>query len=169
MSVTVKIDQLQNILKNINTMSKKYVAVGVPSETSPRTEPDPVTGKSQFITNAELAYIHNYGSPVKGIPARPFLEPGIEKAQPRITSILKKYTVAAINNPSLIVKGLRSAGSIAEKSIQGIIRTSEGFQPLKPVTLALRKKQTKSGVKGTKPLVRTGALLASIKYVIRDR
>lgn len=60
-------DELRRILEDL---ARVEVLVGVPEDKTSRNE-----GK---INNAQLVYVHTHGSPLKGIPARPIIEPAIE-------------------------------------------------------------------------------------------
>lgn len=158
MSVRVTKDNLKTVLGNIRAMADKHVLVGVPAEEAPR--------KGDPITNASLAYIHENGSAARNIPARPFLKPGVKASREKCVKVLKGAAKAGFKDPAAIDKGLNSAGLIAQAAVKNQIVSQEGFAPLKPATLAARKRK---GAKGTKALIRTGQLLNSIAYVVRER
>lgn len=158
MSVRVTKDNLKTVLGNIRAMADKHVLVGVPAEEAPR--------KGDPITNASLAYIHENGSPARNIPARPFLKPGVKASREKCVKVLKGAAKAGFKDQAAIDKGLNSAGLIAQAAVKNQIVSQEGFAPLKPATLVARKRK---GAKGTKALIRTGQLLNSITYVVRER
>jgi hypothetical protein len=158
MNVTVLKDNTAAVLRTVQEMASKRVLIGIPAEKAAR--------KGDPITNASLGYIHENGSPARNIPARPFLKPGVEQAAPKCAAVLGKFAKTAFNNPSDIDKGLNAAGLIAQTSVKKRIVSGEGFAPLKEGTIAARKR---SGAKGTKPLIRTGQLLNSITYVVREK
>ena len=73
-SCTVKVKKdMRNLLKELDALAQKRVLVGVPEDADSRGE----EGYKTPIGNAALAYIHDNGSPRQGIPARPFMQPGI--------------------------------------------------------------------------------------------
>lgn len=151
-------DNVDNILESIKAMATKRVLVGVPSEEAPR--------RGEPVNNATLAYIHENGSPARNIPARPFLKPGVEGAKYKLLSTLRAYAKRTIDGEATIEQALDAAGLVAQSAVKFRIRSGEGFAPLKPGTLAARRRK---GARGTKPLIRTGQLLNSITYVVRDK
>ena len=158
----MEIDKLDDLRKSLRTLERSQVLVGVPAEKAGR---DPSKQKGT-INNAALGYIHNYGSPTANIPPRPFLEPGIKDNQNSITPYLGKAAAAAISgNPLGVQKHLTSAGI---KAVSGVKRKIDvgPFVPLKPGTLAARRRR---GRTGTKPLLDTGQLRNAISFVIRDK
>ena len=156
-TVKVTVDETKNVLANIKAMLGKQVLVGIPDANAGR--------KDGAITNAALGYIHENGSPARNIPARPFLIPGVAAVKAKTVSILKRAAEDGLENPSAVDKGLNAAGLVAVASVKNRIRNGEGFAPLSEATIAERKRK---GAKGTKPLIRTGQLLNSITYVVRE-
>lgn len=154
--VRVTKDDVASTVEAIKAMSTRRVYVGVPGETSERGED---------INNVALAFIHDRGSPAANIPARPFLQPGInakrDEISARLAAALKpnKLSVAALN------VALEQAGLIAQTSVKKVIVSQDGFTPLKAATLSARKR---ANFQGTKALIWTGKLLNSITYVVRD-
>jgi phage gpG-like protein len=151
-------DNVDSMLEAVKAMAAKRVLVGVPSAEAPR--------RGDPINNATLAYIHENGSPARNIPARPFLKPGVASAKDKLINTLRVYAKQALTDKSAIEKGLNAAGLVAQSAVKNRIRSGEGFAPLKPGTLAARRRK---GAKGEKPLIRTGQLLNSITYVVRDK
>lgn len=174
-------------------LSKQDVLVGVPREDDARTTPP---GEKSGMNNATIAYIQDNGSPAANIPARPFMEPGIEAVKPQIVSRFKGAARDVLslkgNPPERIDKTLHAVGMIAQSSIRATI--GKGIPPpLAPSTVASRfrargtKSRRKGEIKyldmiadgadpadaqseaGIIPLVNTGQLRNSINYVIRDK
>jgi hypothetical protein len=156
--VFVTKNDLQAVLANINAMVGQRVYIGIPQEKNQR--PDGGVG------NATIAYINEKGSPAKGIPARPFLGPGVRKAAPQVLDALKNGARAGMMKRGGVVRGLRMAGKIAVDSVQATMVAGEGFAPLSQRTLEARRAKRR---KSTKPLIETGRLKRSITYVIRTR
>lgn len=178
--------KLMDLAKDLMALSKTQVLVGVPAATSDRTDDAP--------NNAFLAYVHDNGSPVAGIPARPFMKPGIQKAQNRINKFLMAAAKASLEKDDAgVEQALMSAGLVAQGSIRNVINEGEGFAPLKRSTLlgrtrkrayawwkveggrdmtpeqrkSMRHEQRESLMGSMHPLVDTGSLRGSISFVIR--
>ena len=185
----VTIDNSVDWMKSLLALTKKAVLVGVPSDSPTRKD-------GSKMNNATLACIHDNGSPLQKIPARPFMGPGIAKVQDKISSELGLATKAQLNNDKEKVDlHLNKAGLIASSSIKNVINDGDGFAPLKYSTLlarmrkrkgyaAKRKRLSKFKMKGDTtayndlanqmgdvmssfhPLVDTASLRNSISYVI---
>lgn len=145
-------------MKAVHALVKKEVLVGVPEEHADR--------KKEGITNATLAYIHDTGSPAANIPARPFLNPGIQQVKDRIIVRLKQIGQKTLRgNLSSVEEGLNAVGLIAVNSIRAKI-TSGPFSPLAPSTIRARLRRGRTGIR---PLVDTGQLRNAINYVLRNK
>ena len=157
--------------KILRDLTKRRLLVGIPAENNAR--PDSVA------TNALLGYVHNFGSPVHNIPARPHLVPGVEAALPEITKKLQAAAAAAIAagdaHNQMVTQQLEQAGIIAVNHVRRIIQAGIP-PPLTPATVAARRRRTPGSRYRRKaeapadvtPLIDTGALLKSYTYVIRD-
>lgn len=156
MTVTVTRDEAANVLKNIKTFAGKGVLVGIPEDQN---------GRGEGIGNAALGFIHENGSPARNIPARPFLLPGVTKAMPDILQTWKAFTKAGLTDESAVDKGLEAVGLQAQAAVKKQIVSQDGFMPLSHKTIAARKSK---GYQGEKALIRTGQLLNSINYVVKD-
>jgi phage gpG-like protein len=160
MSLTTVKDITDQVMKSIHAMSKQQVLIGIPADAKAR--PD-----DAWVTNAQLGYLHEFGSPARNIPARPFLIPGVKAATERCEKILKDSARHALSHDTnAIERGLNQAGLMAQASVKQTLKQGEGFAPLKESTLQARRRK---GFKGESPLIRTGQLLNSITYVVRDQ
>lgn len=161
--VIVIVDRFAAVVAGINTLASTRVMVGVPSSRAGRKVDKGKGGET--VNNAILAYVHDNGSPEAGIPARPFMMPGIANAKEKITKALENAATAALDgNPARVTREYHRAGLAAMVSIKLKITTGP-FIPLKPATLAARRRR---GVTRTKPLIDTGGLINSIGYVIQS-
>lgn len=158
MNITTRvIDHSKDVLKSVIAMTRNRVLVGVPSAKAAR-EADDAHGADREINNAALAYIHDNGAPEAGIPARPFMRPGIENAKPAIIKGFKEAGQAALSGQhDRVVKMLNRIGLTAQSAIQEKI-TDGPFVPLKPETIERKGSD--------KPLIDTGQLRKSITYVV---
>jgi hypothetical protein len=149
---------MRGIVQAISAIARKDVLVGIPD-----TAPDRKDGP---LTNAAIGYIHDQGSPAQGIPARPWLRPGISDAQDKIARQLGNAAEAAIEgDASSAETSLESAGLVAQNAVRNKINTGD-FTPLAASTIRARKRRGRSG---TRPLIDTGSLRNSITYVVRDK
>lgn len=158
MTIEVTKDDVAKVLANIQAMAGKELLVGIPAEKTAR--------KGEPITNASLGYIHENGSPARNIPARPFLVPGVKKATPKAIAAMKQMAGEALLDRNATDKALNAAGLICQAQVKRQIVSQEGFTALKAGTLAARRR---AGAKGSKALIRTGQLLNSITYVVREK
>ena len=147
--------------KALELLLKREVLVGIPAANAAR---DPEPGETTAATNALIGYVMEYGSPAQNIPARPFLHPGVANAREGIELHMKKAGQLALRGKQdEIGQELEKVGLIAAASVQKKI-TDGPFQPLKPATLAARRRR---GRTGDRPLIDTGQLRRAITYVVR--
>ena len=131
-----KPDQISKKINDIVSLSGKKVSVGVPADNNSRED--------GAIGNAALAAIHNNGSPLQNIPARPFMDLGIKKTQDQINDLFLAAAKAQLNDdPALCISKLDKAGQIARDEMKNILTTSEGLAPLTRETLLRRTRKLK--------------------------
>ena len=160
MSIKIVKDGVAALQNRLKELTKDKVFVGVPDGGGSRDD-----GK---MTNAQLAYIHEFGSPANNIPARPFLTAGIQAGKDSILVHMKKASTDILAGKDGQAS-LNKAGLAGQAAVKKYIVAGEGFSPLKAQTLKRREAARKSGVAGSKPLIDTGQLLNSITYVIRQK
>ena len=168
--VTEGIDLVGKLVNDMATLGKKEVMVGIPESEDAREDPG--------IGNAALAYIHDKGSPLNGIPARPFMEPGIRKARDPINTHMLSAAKAQMNDkPEEANIYLHRVGQVAENSVKRVITKGEGFAPIKRSTklARLRKSKTAGGwtkekresvMDEMKPLIETASMRNAITHVV---
>jgi hypothetical protein len=155
--VTLTYDGSEALLKTIKAFAGNIVLVGIPSG-SGRADNGP--------DNAALGYVHEFGSPAKNIPPRPFLIPGVNSVRDKAVKLLQRAAELQLDNkPGPAMQALQAVGQVAADAVKAKI-VSGPFAPLKPATIAARRRR---GNLGTKPLIDTTQLLKSITYVIRKR
>lgn len=155
-------DMTDQVLRAVQDMERKKLLVGIPSDRAVRKD----ESDKQPINNAALGYIHENGSPVNNIPARPSLVPGVRAVKEKCADILQDAAGDAFTDKGAIERGLNACGLVAQASVRKTMTEGEGFEPLKAGTLAARKRK---GFQGERPLIRTGQLRNSMTYVIRDK
>lgn len=161
--VRVVRDNSAAVLASIQAMAKRVVVVGVTQEKDIRKADGTYKGP---IGNAGLAYVHETGSPRANVPARPFLKPGVAAAGPQAAKALGQAAGASFTDKGALDRGLNAAGLIAQASVKKTIVAGEGFEPLAESTIRARQRR---GIESEKPLIRTGQLVGSITYAVRDR
>lgn len=162
MSVTKTVDRSAQIFAAANALTKLKAYVGIPAD-APERQPDGAL-EAQPPSNAVIGYRLETGDPETNLPARPFLHPGVEAAMPQITPRLQKIGAAAIQGDlGAIQKGLEAVGLIGQNAVRAQI-TDGTFAPLSERTIKARKAR---GRTGEKPLIDTGALRASVTYVVK--
>lgn len=160
MRVKITKDRVPDLLKAVRDLTKQEILVGIPAENAGRND-------EGQISNAELGYIHEYGSPTANIPPRPFLIPGVQSAESKFTPHLKSAAQAALSgDDGKIAQGLSRAGQVAAVAVKNKI--DEGpFAPLSPKTIARRKKGKGGGE--AKPLQDTGQMRNAVTSVVRRK
>lgn len=158
MAVKITVDKVTDIINAISKLAGKDVLVGIPD-----SDPDRKDGP---ISNAQIGYIQETGSPANNLPARPFLVPGVAEVQAKCADRLQKGATNALSgNLSSAEASLTAAGLIAESSVKRKINSN--IQPeLAESTLEARRDR---GVTRTNTLVDTGQLRNSITHVVRNK
>ena len=171
--VRVTKDHTKKMLEGLRKLKAKEVVVGYPmGETKERVDVTndvngkPVTTPAGELNNATLAYIQDRGSPAAGIPARPFLDDGVESAEELIRVQLRRAAEGAVmGDPDEVDKGLQGAGIEAVSGVRNKL-TAGPFQDIADRTKEMRKAR---GFKGMKPLIQTGQLRMAVNYAVRRR
>lgn len=168
------------IRKAIAALTKQDVYIGVPAENA--------GARAGGMNNAELSYIHEFGAPAAGIPARPHLVPGIEDIKGEAADVLKGAAKQALaGNAGAVEAALHRIGLLGQNAVRAKFQGND-WPPLKDSTLdyAAPKKDAegntltdkKGNVKRGKsrreegkinPLLDTRQLMKSHTYVIRKR
>jgi hypothetical protein len=114
------------------------------------------------LSNAQIAYVNEHGSPARNIPARPFLGPGIMEAMPELRAVAGQVARQVLNSldPAVAAKGMKIIAAGLEAAVKKKILTGH-FAPLKPATI--RRKGH------SKPLIDTGQMYDSVKGRVRRR
>lgn len=172
-------NKLPGVLKGISKLTLNATFVGVPSDKTTREQLQQEKGP---MTNAALAFIHDNGSEAAHIPARPFMRPGIARAQKYIVQALKQGAQAALKGMDP-VRFLNLAGMKAQAEIRGVI--NEGIGPPLAESTLLGRIRARKSIKGAKaelkarangeapsltnakPLIATAQMRNAINYVIR--
>lgn len=151
-------DNFASIIKAISDIAKKDVLIGIPD-----SAPDRRDGP---ISNAQIGYIQETGSPTNNIPARPFLVPGVQDVQAECADRLGNAAGAALDGSAEGAnRQLTSAGLIAENSVKRKINSN--IQPkLADSTLEARRRR---GVTRENTLVDTAGMRNSVTSLVRNK
>ena len=177
---------LNGIMESLKNLSKIDVLVGIPEDESSREG-----GK---VTNAELAFIHTKGSPLKRIPARPFVEPAIEDSEnaEMISVELRKAVESALDgDKDKMGKALVRAGMQGQNAVRDWFTSPKNnWAPNSPYTVLMKLRKTNSsiakdavryvdeggkleditGLEGmTQPMIDTNQLRKAVTFVIREK
>lgn len=159
MTVKITKDRLPDLLKAIRDLTSKEVLVGIPDTAAGRDGDGP-------ISNAEIGYLMETGSPSQNIPERPHLVPGVQVAREKIERRMKAGAEAALSGKSADIDAtLTAVGITAENAVKAKI-TEGPFAALSPKTLAKRRAK---GRTGEKPLIDTGQYRRTITHVVRKK
>ena len=157
---SMKIDRLDEVLKSIAGLVRQEVLDGVPDRTAGRKD------DGEPLSNAEIGYIQETGSPANNIPARPHLVPGVQDARPKFEPQLQKSVEAALDGDlEQVQRRLNMAGIAAQNSVRAKVNSNIAPE-LAESTLEARRRR---GVTRENTLVDTGQYRNSITYVIRKK
>jgi hypothetical protein len=165
---------------SLNALKKKQVYVGIPATDALERKRQVLAlsmkmkGKRRKraekmavesgINNAELTYIHTHGSAIRGIPARPIIEPAIEdkENQEKILPELELAAKAALDGKAdEVVKELSLAGVVASNAVkQWFVNPKNHWAPNAPSTI--RRKGS------SRPLIDTAALRQAMTWVLGE-
>lgn len=151
--VTMRVGGIALALDRIRQVTEREILVGIPMQKTMRT--------GDVINNASLLFIHTNGSPLRGIPARPVIEPALEYNRDRIVEQLRRMVLAAANGEDANVKRYQQRVGLAGQNAarEWFTNPANHWPPNSPRTIAMKG--------SSKPLIDTGNLRKSIIYVIR--
>lgn len=140
------IEKLEGKIAELKGLS---VVVGVTAKSNARNDE---------LTNADLALIHEFGSPAHNIPERSFLRKPLINNAEAVANLAKnaigKFIAGEISLETALGYVGEEAKGISKEAV------TNGISPaLKPATIKRKK--------SSKPLIDTGQLLNSITYEVR--
>lgn len=147
---------IDKIKKDLLTLMKTDVLVGIPEDKSLREE----TTKAN---NAQLLYIHTNGSDLQGIPKRPVIEPAIKASEDKINKILGEAAKLSLEgNISQAKLKLKEAGLLGANASRAWFTDPRNNWPPNSLTTIKRKGSSK-------PLIDTGQMRKAITFVVREK
>ena len=111
------------------------------------------------IGNAALLCLHEHGSPRRGIPARPLLEPAMERAGENITGAAAEAVSAVLSG-----SGARAALEPLGQAALAAVLAYYDAAPWAPNAASTVAQKGRSD-----PLVETGELRGAVGYEVRGR
>jgi hypothetical protein len=148
--------KLREIERNVARLGRLRARVGVIGKQA-------VTQHGPSFTNAELAYVHEFGSPAAGVPQRSFLRSAFEGQRQEAEKLAARAARAVVTGK---VSPEQAVGLLGE---WGVARVREGMvrgigPALAPATLEKRKR-VQAGKRGRDvPLIDTGRLRQAVTY-----
>lgn len=148
------------ILKDINAKAFDELRARIKADHSKINVGVPA-GKSEADGTpvALIAAVHEFGSPQKGIPERPFLRTTIQENRDKYVQLNRRNLVAVLNGKMNVEQALGQLGEVAKGDVQAKI-ASGGFEPLKESTIKRKG--------SSKPLIDTGQLRQSIAWELSN-
>lgn len=177
--VTCTVDRSKDLEASLKLLASREVLVGIPAAKGQRkAEP----GEDAAMTNAEIGYIQETGSPARNIPARPFLIPGIRKARETIVAQLRAAGKAALDgNERGVLTALNKAGLLGQNAVRNMFVDNE-WPALAESTLdkrtpatrgengkLLRRGKSRRERGNINPLILSGQLRKAISYIVQKR
>ncbi len=156
------VDHIKELLDKVNELTTSDVLVGIPKSKNSR--------KDGPVGNAQLARIHEYGSPAQNIPARPFLCPGVKEVRHEAVKLMNEGAVEAMKGERVNVEAiLNKVGILARNSVVRAITDPEPpFKPLQPATIRARLRRTAAGRRKIKQIRSQGKSLTDWASEISD-
>ena len=148
-----------DIDRSVSKLLRQKVYVGVPASSM---------SSDSKVSNAVIAYVQDQGDEALHIPARPFLEPGVRDAAPKIATAMEQAAAAAIrNDASGVDRGLNAVGLVCQAAVKARM-VAGPFAPLAPATIYSRQHRTELPTKSTAPLLDTRSLFNAVTYVVGE-
>lgn len=148
-------------------LNGRVVRVGIPTNKVYR-EKDEKTGKWKRAKKGAkrvmlwiIGLTHEFGAPDKGIPARPWLRPGIRSGTPDYVRLNRRNLLAIVRGTMTQDTALKQLGAMATGKVQTFLRNSANFKPLKEATIKAKGSD--------KPLIDTGQLMQSVTFEVVDK
>lgn len=175
----IQAKESKDIYNKLKSLRKIEILVGIPEQKTNRIE--------QKVTNAYLLALHTKGSPLTGLPARPVIEPALtaQGNSDRIVQDLRKIAELVLNNQLTEAKRhMAITGQDAVNMIRDWFEDPRnGWEPIKPETVAAKLRKTKKSLKKRQQLVEdyiageeginqalvdTGQMKKAITYILRE-
>lgn len=156
-TVTDKDLGLKAIVKEIKKAHSKVVHVGIQSGDL----------YDDGTSIADIAFYNEFGTHL--IPSRPFMRQTFEKRKSELYKRLDAEYAAIVSGKKPALLSLNLLGAWYQQQIQNEILDGD-FVPNAPSTIARKEAKRRKGAKDpVKPLIDTGRMRQSVRYVIKDK
>ena len=137
----------------LDRIAHSRVLVGIPAATASR----PGGG----INNAEIAAIQTWGSPLKHIPPRPFLQPGIDADKKIIFAELSNAAKSYFSqDPTAAHNHLERAGILGANAAKIYVLRGSNLTPNAPATIKAKG--------SSRPLIDTSEMIRAVVSIVED-
>lgn len=147
--VTANLANLEKLSNRLKNADKKNLEVGW-FKSAKYGDGTPVAG---------VAAVQEFGSPKRGIPPRPFMRPTIAEKQKSWDKLMADGARAFIRGSASFPQVLEGLGLKVEADIKNQIENGN-YQPLSPVTIALRRLKNEGVPIGGATVGRVAAAIA---------
>lgn len=175
--VFVLADRTADLRRAMQALATHEVVVGIPAAKGERKGED-----EGAMTNAQIGYVQEKGSPKRNIPARPFLIPGIRKVQPQVVDQLRAAGRQALEGKLAgVLACLNRAGILAQNSVRARFVDND-WPALADATLdkrppadrdedgkITRRRKSRRERGALNPLIDTSQMRKSVTYLVRRR
>jgi len=155
---------MERLARSVKQLRRTEITVGVHGEDASRP--------GERFNNVQIAAVHEYGAPERGIPQRSFIGSTMDAQQAQILDDMND-AVDQVLQGQPIQSAVERVGIYTEERVRETIRA--GIKPaLSPATIERRRAKLKGGAPsndrfGTKetPLIDTGQLIQSVSSVVK--
>lgn len=153
-------DRLPEIERAVARLGRLEARVGVMAKAG-------ASSQDSSFGMAELAYVHEFGSPKAGVPQRSFLRSTFEEQGPALEKLSARAAKAVVEGR------VAPEAAVALLGEWGVARVRENMTrginpPLAPATLEKRKRIQAGKVGRDTPLINTGRLRQAVTYDVRE-
>lgn len=155
--------KLNAILKDFKDLKGSYVKIGyIEGDKSHKSKKDRSKKHSNknttYINMAQLASVHEYGSPKKGIPERSFIRSWVDNNQPEIMRRIERMVKGIIDGKVTPEIALKTIGVFASGGIK---------KQLKSISTPPLSEKTIKEKGSSQPLIDTGQMRSSIRFIVK--
>lgn len=122
------------------------------------------------FTNAQIAAVHEFGSPQMGIPQRSFLGASFDKNRETYVKLLTASVKAMFEGKMTSERALGLVGAKAAADVKSFVTQGPEIPPPNaPATLARKQALTRKGSTGSvRTLVDTGRMIDAVSWIVED-
>lgn len=150
---------LATLIRSLKGQPRLFGKAGVIGETASAHHGGAKNDAGGTLTNADLALVHEFGSPAAGIPERSFIRAAFDANREKYLEDLRKMVQAIYDRKMTLEQALGLLSAEAASDIRELIRAGEGIPPPDaPATVAHKG--------SSRPLVDSGQLLGAISHAV---